>query len=472
MNRPATPARPAALVLVAAAGSFTANLDLAIVNLALPTIGRAFDATQSELAWAVSAYVLPYAVSILAVGRLGDGFGHRRVLLAGALLFGLGSAISAIAPGYAVLLLGRVLQGIGGSALLTIGLALISANFVGADRARGLGIYFAAGALAAVLGPVAGGLLAESVGWQGIFLSQIPLAAAVAYAARTVLDARPGGRRRSLDWPGLVLGTVLLGGINVALLQANAWGWSSAPILGAWLTALVALVAFVARERVAAEPAVSLGIFRSRVYVASALVGAAAWFAILSGSIQLAIYLQTVRGLTAVEAAFVILPWPLAAGLLFPRAGAIVARIGPERTMVASLVLSVITAAVMATFDGSTPLPLVGLVAAAHGTPIALGVVASTVCALAEFPPEQAGIASGVFNSLRQVGSALGVAIPAAVSDLVTGGTAVGASVQAGATAALASRAVVFALVLIPVIVLLAVSHRVAQRPAGEAAGA
>lgn len=110
-----TPARPVLLILVAGLAAFTANLDLSIVNLALPAVGRAFGATQSELAWTVNGYVLPYAVSILAVGRLGDGLGHRRLLVAGALLFGLGSIVSAAAPTYPALLAGRVLQGLGGT---------------------------------------------------------------------------------------------------------------------------------------------------------------------------------------------------------------------------------------------------------------------------------------------------------------------------------------------------------------------
>jgi DHA2 family methylenomycin A resistance protein-like MFS transporter len=460
--------RATVLIGVAAVAAFTANLDLSIVNLALATIGHAFSVGQSTLAWTVSAYVLPYAISILAVGRLGDAHGHRRVLAAGSLLFALGSLVAAVAPAYVVLLVGRVLQGFGGSALMTIGLAIVSANFSGGERARGLGIYFAAGATAAVVGPLAGGLLTAAFGWRGIFVSQLPLALVVFVAAVRVLPDRPPGARRSLDLPGLAAGTVVLVGLNVALLQANAWGWTSPPILGAWLLALVGLAGFVARERRAAEPAVRLDVFRSRVFVASALVGAAAWFGILSGTIQLAIYLQDVRGLTTTEAALVLTPWPLAAGLLFPRSGAIVARIGPERTMVGSLVLALVAAWLMVSFDRSTPLPVISLVAALGGVPIALGVTASTVCALAEFTPTEAGVASGVFNALRQIGSSLGVAIPAAVFDL-TAGPATAAGGLNGSIWALASRGVVFAIALGLVAFILPRGHAVAGRLATQA---
>ena len=219
------------------------------------------------------------------------------------------------------------------------------------------------------------------------------------------------------------------------------------------MLAIVALVLFVWRERATPEPAIHLEVFRSRAFVASTLVGGAAWFGILSGSVQLAVYLQDVRGLSPTEAAIVLLPWPLLAAFLFPRAASIVSRIGAARVMVWSLGFALVAALLMATFDAATPLVVVSAVAALGGVPIALGVVASTGTALSEFQPQDAGIAAGVFNSLRQVGSALGVAIPAAAFDLAL---APGATdVMPGSHAAFVSRAVVFAITLAAVWLLL-----------------
>ena len=445
--------RSSTLLWVAVLAAFTANIDLSIVNLALPVVGEAFGVGQSTLAWTVSAYVLPFAVSILAVGRLGDRYGHRPVLTAGGLIFAAGALASALAPSYGVLLAGRVAQGIGGAALLTIGLAAISATFQGAERGRALGLYFAAGAIAAVVGPLVGGLLTTLVGWPGIFWAQVPLALIVAVAAWTVMPRGSAGRHRPLDLPGLALGSLVLLGINGALLQADVWGWTSAPVIGGFVLAIVAVVAFVWRERSTPEPAVHLEVFRSRAFVASTLVGAAAWFGLLSGSVQLAVYLQEVRGLSPTEAALVLLPWPLLAAILFPRAAAIVARIGAPTVMVWSLAFALLAALLMATFDASTPFVVVSAVAALGGVPIALGVVASTVTALSGFRAEDAGIAAGVFNSLRQVGSALGVAIPAAAFDLAL---APGATdLMPGSHAAFVSRAVVFAIALAAVWLLL-----------------
>ncbi len=440
--RLATGARVLPSVLwVASTAGFTANFDLQLVNLALPQLGRAFDVSQSILAWAVAAYVLPYAISILAVGRLADGFGLRRVLAVGAVLFTLGSLVAAAAPAYAVLLAGRVLQGVGGAALMTTALAAISATYSPAARPRAFGIFFAAGALAAVVAPLAGAALIAVVGWRGMFASQVPLGLLVLGGAMAVVPASRRGPRGSLDVPGLVLATIALGAVNVALLQANEWGWTSPAIVATWVVAGLALVAFVGRERRTREPAVRLAVLRSRMFVASALVGAAAWFGILSGTIQVAVYLQTVRGLSTTDTALVLLPWPLLAGLVFPRSGAIVTRIGAERVMIASVAFAAAAGAAMVLFGTTTPLPIVALVTAVGGVPIALGVTASTSRALAEFPPSEAGTASGLFNGLRQVGSSLGVALPAAAFDLAGGG-------MAGSTAAFASRAIVFAIIL------------------------
>jgi DHA2 family methylenomycin A resistance protein-like MFS transporter len=224
-------------------------------------------------------------------------------------------------------------------------------------------------------------------------------------------------------------------------------------VIGGFVLALVALVMFVWRERSTPEPAIHLEVFRSRAFVASTLVGAAAWFGILSGSVQLAVYLQEVRGLSPTQAALVLLPWPLLAAVLFPRAASIVARIGASKVMVWSLVFALAAAVLMAAFDASTPFVVVSAVAALGGVPIALGVVASTVTALSEFRPEDAGIAAGAFNSLRQVGSALGVAIPAAAFDyaLAPGAT----DLMPGSHAAFVSRIIVFAIALVAVLLLL-----------------
>ncbi|MDP9326421.1 MAG: MFS transporter, partial [Candidatus Dormibacteraeota bacterium] len=304
-----TPNRARLVLITASLAAATAFLDTSIVNLALPALGKAFGTSASELAWVVNAYVLPFAISILAVGKLGDAFGRRRVLALGAAIFAVGCAGAVVAPTYPVLLAMRVLQGIGASALLTLSLAVVSAGFDETARPRALGFYFAAGASAAAIGPVIGGLLTSAFGWRAMFVVQVPLALVVIVMALVALEPAVGGRRMSLDVPGLALGTLTLVGINVALLQGNSWGWLSLAVLASWAVGALAIALFIARERSTPEPAVRLSVFRNRRFVASSLVGAVAWFGLLSGLVQVAIYLQAGRGLDPTQASLVIVAW-------------------------------------------------------------------------------------------------------------------------------------------------------------------
>ncbi|MGB2940576.1 MAG: MFS transporter [Candidatus Dormiibacterota bacterium] len=461
-----TPNRARLVLVTACLAAATAFLDTSIVNLALPALGKAFGTSASELAWAVNAYVLPFAISILAVGRLGDALGRRRVLAVGAAIFAVGCAGAVVAPNYPVLLAMRALQGIGASALLTLSLAVVSAGFDETARPRALGFYFAAGASAAAIGPVIGGVLTSAFGWRAMFAVQVPLALLVIVMALVALEPAVGGRRMSLDVPGILLGTLILVGINVALLQGNSWGWLSLAVVASWAVGALAIVLFIARERSTPEPAVRLSVFRNRRFVASSLVGAVAWFGLLSGTVQVAIYLQAGRGLDPTQASLVIVAWPILALVVFLRSGGIVSRFGSPRVMFGALLVAAVASVAMAFFDGGTPLVLVAAVAAIGGAGIALSVTASTACAIGEFPPQEAAVASGVFNSLRQVGSSLGVAIPAALYDVATRGALTGDRALAGSSYALASRAVVFVLV---VLLVAAIMPRVSAAPAQPA---
>jgi EmrB/QacA subfamily drug resistance transporter len=425
--------------------AFTPILDLDIVTTALPRIGSHFGAGASDLAWVVNAYIITFAISILAVGRIGDTIGRRRVLAGGSALFALATAGAALAPDLPVLLTMRALQGVGGSAMLTTSLAVVSASFDGPVRARALGVYFSGGALGGVLGPVVGGMLVAAFGWRMMFAIQIPLAVAVAMLAVAVLHETPR-RARSLDLPALVLGTIALLGINVALLRADAWGWLSAQSAVAWGVAIAASIGFLARERVAREPAVRLSTFRNRRFVAASVVGGAAWFSILAISVQVPIYLQQGRGFDPAETGWLLLALGLAAFMAFPRVGTLVPRVGEGRLMLGGLGLTVAMLAMLAVLDGASPVWIIIPVGIVLGGAIAAAIVPSAATAVSEFPPEEAGTASGVFNSVRQLGASLGVAVPAAAYDLASGGRFTGEAVFDGTRAALGLAALVVAL--------------------------
>ena len=424
--------------------AFTPILDTNIVNLAIPRIGMAFGTTASELAWVVTGYVLPFAVSILAIGRLGDSLGRRRVLIAGALLFAVASLACALAPSYYALIAARVFQGIGGSVLITTGLGIVSATYSGAARSRAIGIFFSGGFFAGVVGPVLGGVLTTLFTWRGMFALQVPLALITIVLARRFLTEQPR-RTRALDLPGLAAGTVMLLGINVALLEAHSWGWMSLPIVASWIVAAAAFILFIVRERRAPAPAVDLRVFRSRSFVAHSLAGAAMWWALVSLSIQLALYLQNGRGLDPTQAAVVLTPWPLLGFFVVPRVGLVVSRIGHRATLMTGLVAATSSAVALVGLPADVPLALIAVLELPLGVAMSFVLVTSASGAVAEFPPEDAGVAAAIFNSVRQVGTSLGVAIPAAVYDVVTGGSLQGEIVIDGTRWAMLVTAIAFA---------------------------
>lgn len=425
--------------------AFTPILDTNIVNLAIPRIGMAFGTSASELAWVVTGYVLPFAVSILAIGRIGDSFGRRRVLIGGALLFAVASFACALAPNYYLLIAARAFQGVGGSVLITTGLGIVSASYSGTARARAIGIFFSGGFFAGVVGPVLGGVLTTLFTWRGMFGVQVPLAILGIILARRFLTEQPR-RVRAIDLAGLAAGSVMLLGINVGLLEAHSWGWTSLPIVGSWVVAAVAFVLFIVRERHAVAPAVDLHVFQSRSFVAHSLAGAAMWWALVSLSIQLALYLQNGRGLDPTQAAIVLTPWPLLGFFVVPRVGMVVSRIGHRATLMSGLVASTACAFALVSLGPDVPFALIALIELPLGVAMSFVLVTSASGAVAEFAPEDAGVAAAIFNSVRQVGTSLGVAIPAAVYDVVTGGSLQGETVIDGTRWAMLVTAVAFAL--------------------------
>ncbi|MGE5102627.1 MAG: MFS transporter [Deltaproteobacteria bacterium] len=421
--------------------AFTPILDTNIVNLAIPRIGMAFETTASELAWVVTAYVIPFAVTILAIGRLGDRFGRRRLLTIGSLLFAASSLACALAPSYGALIAARAIQGIGGSTLITTGLGIISASYSGPARARALGIFFSGGFFAGVVGPMLGGILTTLFTWRGMFAVQVPLALLAVVLARQFLRDQER-RTRSLDLPGLAIGTVMLLGINIGLLQAHSWGWLSAPIIGAWVIAVLALFAFIGHERASTEPAVDLRVFGNRSFVAHSLAGAAMWWALVSLGIELSLYLQGGRDLDPTQAAIALTPWPLLGFFTVPRVGIAISRIGHRATMLLGLGVCALCGLALVLLPPDAPIVAIALLEVPMGVAMSLVLVTSAAGAVAEFAPQDAGIAAAIFNSVRQIGTSLGVAIPAAVYDAVTGGSLIGASVVDGTRWAFAVTAI------------------------------
>ena len=434
-------------------------IDSSIVSLALPDIAADFDRGVGELAWVSTGYLLALAATLLTAGRLSDRFGTRNVLTAGALAFLVTTAACGLAPTFELLVAARVAQGMAGGVLYTVSLAIAVTAFPPERRASAIGIYFTSGALGAVIGPVIGGLLTDLGGWPLVFFAQLPLPVAVAVGAWMVLPRAARQEPRRFDVPGIAAASLFVVAGTFALLELPVAGLSPTVVFGG-LLAVGALAAFVVIESRTVAPAVQLSIFRNGRFVVGSAAGAAAWFAIMSVIIYSAIYLQFGRGYSATDAGLLLLPAPLISLLFFPFAGRVVGAMGVDRALLSGLLLLVASALVMTTWGAGTELWFIVLTNIVTGAGISLTLVASAADALSQFAPEQAGTGSALFNSIRQLGAAMGVALPAVAFELVAGGSRDAAATLEGSTAAFVLR---FAVLAIP---LLLVAARRRTRPA------
>ena len=446
---PAVSVHPRWLLALAWIAGFTL-IDSSIVSLALPDIARDFDRSVGQLAWVSTGFLLALAATLLAAGRLGDRFGFRPVLAAGGVGFLLATAACAVAPSFELLIGARMVQGVAGGVLYTVSLAIVVTAFSAERRAWAIGIYFTSGALGAVIGPVIGGVLTDLGGWRLVFAAQLPLPLMVAIGALILLPAR-SGRAGPIDVSGIGLASAFIVATSLALLQlAEPGGAVGAAVAGS--VAVGALVGFVAVERRARAPAVRLDIFRNERFVVATVAGAGSWFAIMSSTIYPAIYLQFGRGFSATDSGLLLLASPLVGLVFFPFAGRAVGAMGVDRALLIGLVVLVAGAAAMVGWGGDTALWLIVTTNLVTGCGVAVTLVASASDAMAQFTPEEAGTGSAVFNSIRQLGAAMGVAVPAVAFELVAAGSRTADASLAGSTSAFVIRLAVLAIPLMLVL--------------------
>ncbi len=421
-------------------------IDSSIVSLALPDIANDFDQSVGQLAWVSTGYLIALAATLLAAGRLSDRYGQRPVLTLGGIGFFAATAACGMVPTYELLVASRVIQGIFGGILYTVSLAITVTAFPPERRSAAIGIYFTSGALGAVIGPVVGGFLTDLGGWRLVFFAQLPLPAAVAIGA-VVLLPHVTRRTGSFDVAGIAAASIVIVALTLGMLQLAEPG--GAPItLVAGLVAIGGLIAFVRIERRVADPAVRLDIFGNRRFVVATAAGAGAWFAIMSATIYTAIYLQLGRGFSPADAGLILLAAPLVALVWFPLGGRFVGAVGVDRALLLGVLLTLLGSSLMLTWGADTPVWWVVAVGLISGAGVAVTLVASATDALAQFRPEDAGTGSALFNSLRQLGAAMGVAIPAVAFELVAAGSRSEPASLAGSTAAFLIRTVVLAIPL------------------------
>jgi EmrB/QacA subfamily drug resistance transporter len=420
--------------------SFIVILDLLVVATALSTIQRGLGASLVDLEWTVNSYTLSFAVFMMTAATLGSRFGRRRVFAAGLALFGLASAACALAPDVAVLVAARAVQGLGAAAVMPMALALLNAAFPPARRGWATGVYGSVTGLAAVLGPVFGGLVAQGLSWQWIFWLNVPI---VALAIPLVLTRMPEGYGPAVpvDLPGLVLAALGALGLVWGLVRANGSGWGSPSVLVLLVGGALVTIAFVGWERRARVPMLPLRLFGSREFSA----GNAVIF-LLNGALTAAVfftaqYLQVSLGHGALAAGLRLLPWGIAPLLVAPRAGALADRFGERVLVVVGMILFTVGVGWLALVATShaTYLSMVVPMSVA-GVGFALAIPAATKAVVSSVALPDIGPASGTYSTVRQLGGAFGVAVVGAVF-AATGGFGSAGAFSDGYRAALGACA-------------------------------
>jgi EmrB/QacA subfamily drug resistance transporter len=450
-----------ALALLSAV-QFMVVLDIAIVNVALPSIQVDLGFSQENLQWVISAYALAFGGLLLLGGRLADLLGRRRIFLVGVVLFTAASLLAGLAWSESSLIGARVLQGIGAAIISPAALSILSTTFTeGKDRNTALGVWGAVGGFGAAAGVLLGGLLTDALSWEWIFFVNIPVGVAAFVLAPVLLDESRDARVQHFDATGAALVTVGLSSLVYAITQAGQEGWLAGSTLAFGAAALVLLAAFVAWELRQDEPLMRFGILRTSTVAGANVTGLILGTAMFSMFLMLTLYMQQVLGYSAMKTGVAYLAVAGTAILWSAVAAQLVNRIGVKPVLLVGMVA--LTAGLLyftqVSVEGSylgDLLPGFLLV----GVGIGFSFVPISIAALAGVQPAEAGLASGLFNTSQQIGGALGIAALSTIAtsrteSAVSSGSAVPEALVDGFTAAFTGGVVVAALGIIAALVMI-----------------
>jgi EmrB/QacA subfamily drug resistance transporter len=409
---------------------FMVMLDNTVMNVALPSIQREFDASIAALEWTINGYTLAFAVLLAIGGRLGDIFGRRRGFLFGVTVFAISSATAGLAPSEAALVTSRVVQGIGAAFMMPATLSIITHAFPAEERGKAIGTWAGVSALALAVGPVLGGFLTEEVSWRAIFYINIPVAAGAILASLfAVRESRDETVGREVDFAGVATLTAGLTAIVLALVEGNAWGWGSPEILALLGGGAALLVAFVFVELRVRNPMVEFAFFRSRQFVGANAVAFIVSFAMLGMFFFMALYMQNILGYSPLEAGVRFLPSTLMIVVFAPLSGRLTDRVGPRAPIVAGMLIVTASLYLQSRFAVDTPYSQLVLPFVLMGIGMALVMSPMSTAAMNAVDVSKSGLASGILSMWRMVGGTFGVAVLGAIFQAQTG-SAIGGAPQ------------------------------------------
>ena len=392
-------------------GLFMIYLDALIVNVALPVIQADFQVGESGLQWVVTTYSIGMAVAIMSAATLADLHGRRKLYVGGIALFTASSVACGFAPTLDVLNAARMIQGIAAATVNVTSLALVSAAFPDPkQKARAIGVWTAIASTAMAVGPALGGFLVQTSGWRTIFLVNVPVGiVAILLTLRFVAESRDP-RERRFDLGGQLLFALAVGAFAYAVIEGPKAGWTSAPIIGLFVVALVAFAAFVRFERRSPDPMMDLTLFGDRTYSLAIVTIFSVLFAIYGMLLVITQYFQNVRGYSPPDTGLLILPWSVTMMIVSLTVGHVVGKVGTRPPILAGLAALIAGFLVMiAGMSMNTAMIVIGMILASGGGAACLTPI--TTLAMTSVPHERAGMASGIMSAQRAIGSTVGFAV-------------------------------------------------------------
>jgi EmrB/QacA subfamily drug resistance transporter len=412
---------PWLVLLVLTTGFFMILLDTTIVNVAIPAMSAGLNTTLDQILWVINAYVLVYAVLLITAGRLGDLYGQRNLFAIGLFIFTAASALCGLSQTPTQLIAARVLQGVGGALLTPQTLAILATIFPPERRGAAFGVWGGVAGLATLAGPTIGGALITYLSWQWIFFINVPVGIAAFIATFLIIpDLRPG-RHHGWDVVGIITATAGLFAIVFGLIEGQRYDWGQIGSTSLTIPELIGfgvvlMVVFLIWERFQKEPLVPLWLFKDRNFSVANWIAAAISFGMLSMFLPFTIYLQSARGFSALVAGLTLAPMSITSMFTAPFAGRLADRFGGKYILTAGISLFTIGMGTLAYIAGpdSTWVNFF-LPAVIAGAGIGMTFAPMTTVAMRNIQPQVAGSASGVLNTIRQLGAVIGSAVIGAV---------------------------------------------------------
>ena len=407
--------RRAVIVAALAIGIYLAALDISIVNAVLPVVAEAFGTDLAAIQWVATIYLLVQSALLLAVGRLGDLWGHRRAYLVGLAVFVVGSLFCGLASSMPFLVAGRAIQAIGASLIFANLAVILTYVFPPEQRGRAVGLQATIVYVGLATGAPLGGWLTEALGWRWVFFVNVPIGAiALLVGWRVALSVAPAERRERFDLVGSVVYALGLGLLLLGLNQGHSWGWTSTAFVGCLLLAVALLAGWAALELRQPSPMIDLRLFGQRAFAAP-IVSALLCYTSISATFLLPFALIQGRGLSPAQVGLILTCQPIIMALTAAISGPLSDRVGERAPATAGMLIVSIGLLLLSSLDAATPIELIAAVLLLTGLGIGLFTSPNSSAVLGAVSAERRGVANGVLGTARTLGMLLGIGLAGAV---------------------------------------------------------